>query len=442
MRRPVSTSKARMLGALNFIFFIFFIPALALFKPPAEPYLKYFIVIILLDIFLPFIVALFLFIITPFVNFQKKKIIKMAKGKIESRKENLLVIGVTGSYGKTSTKEFLAELLSNKFKVCKTEENNNTEMGVAKTILEKLHTNHEILVVEMAAYKKGEIKRICDIVRPSIGILTGIGTQHFALFGSQENIIKAKYELIESLPEKGLTIFNGDSNFFLEVFKKTKKPKKFYSLNNPRASLYAKNIREFENRVEFTVCGGGEEAEFRANLMGKQNIPNILAALLVVQELGMKIGENRTKEIVQSLKPFPRTMELRAGVNGIKIIDDSYSGNFEGVISALNYLKNYQDYKKMIVLYPLIELWVVARDVHIKIGRKIGVICDFCILTNNDFAKEIKSGAIEAGLEEQNIKIIEKPSEAVKQIKNLARKGDVVLLENRVPDEIIKSLVV
>ena len=309
--------------------------------------------------------------------------------------------------------------------------------------MEKLNKSHEIFIVEMAAYKRGEIKKICAIAQPSIGILTGIGTQHFALFGSQENIIKTKYELIDSLPDRGLAVFNGDSKFFLEVFRKTKKPKRFYSLNNPCADLCVKDLREFDNRIEFKISDTGiKGTEFRVNLMGRQNVSNILGALLVAKELGIKLDTGIAKEVVQSFKPFSHTMELKRGVNGIIIIDDTYSANFEGAISSLDYLKNYKNSKKAIILHPLIELGSMAGDIHKKIGRKIGEICELCILVNGDFAKEIKAGAMEAKMSGQNIKILEKPIEVVKLVKDFARKDDVVLLENRVPAEIINSLVV
>ncbi|PIQ92685.1 MAG: hypothetical protein COV69_01655 [Parcubacteria group bacterium CG11_big_fil_rev_8_21_14_0_20_39_14] len=453
-RTPVFTQKAQILYTLNLLFFVFLIPILSFFVPlnPVRDlsltglnacYITGFIFMVFADIFLPIIVSFFLGLITPLSNFQKSKIIKRAAKKIGNFREKLLVIGITGSYGKTSTKEFLAKILSERFKVCKTEANNNTEIGVAKTILEKLNKSHEIFIVEMAAYKRGEIKKICAIAQPSIGILTGIGTQHFALFGSQENIIKTKYELIDSLPDRGLAVFNGDSKFFLEVFRKTKKPKRFYSLNNPCADLCVKDLREFDNRIEFKISDTGiKGTEFRVNLMGRQNVSNILGALLVAKELGIKLDTGIAKEVVQSFKPFSHTMELKRGVNGIIIIDDTYSANFEGAISSLDYLKNYKNSKKAIILHPLIELGSMAGDIHKKIGRKIGEICELCILVNGDFAKEIKAGAMEAKMSGQNIKILEKPIEVVKLVKDFARKDDVVLLENRVPAEIINSLVV
>lgn len=436
-KKAVNTGRAKLIIYLNYVFFFSLFP-LCFLIPKSVFFQASISIFLAADVLLPFIVTFFSGLITPFVNLKKRQVLNKAAKKMRSFRESVLVIGITGSYGKTSTKELLYEILSKKFKVLKTEANNNTEMGVAKTILEKLDRSYEIFIVEMAAYKKGEIKRICNIVKPTIGIITGIGSQHFKLFGAQENIISAKYEIIEALPEKGLAIFNGDSNFFMDVFKKTKKPKKFYSVQNSQADVFAKSIKEFKERVEFKIHDKSEEADFRANLVGIQGVSNVLGACLIAKELGINFSE--MKEIIAGFKPFPKTMELKSGINGVMIIDDSYSGNFEGVISSLNYLKNYQDGKKIIVLYPLIELGALSRDIHKKIGKKIGEVCDLCILVNKDFSGEIKDGAVSSGMDAQKIKFAKTSGEAIKRIKDFARKGDVILLENRISPEIIKVL--
>ena len=156
----------------------------------------------------------------PLAVILRNRLIKAAKRTRTSCKK-LLVIGVTGSYGKTSTKEYLAAILSEKFNVLKTREHQNSEVGISECILNELNDRHEIFVVEMGAYNRGGIKLLCDIVQPKIGVLTGINEQHMATFGSQENIIKAKYELIESLPNDGAAFFNGDNTTFQESFLKT-----------------------------------------------------------------------------------------------------------------------------------------------------------------------------------------------------------------------------
>ena len=194
-----------------FLFLICFLAEILLIL-----YFSFVWVIILTIIFIPLI----------FLSFQIPSAIwrKILINKAEEKRlkfKNLLVIGITGSFGKTSTKEFLATILSEKFKVLKTREHQNSEVGMSQCILHELKQEHEIFVCEMGAYNKGGIKLLCDIAKPKIGILTGINEQHMATFGSQENIIKTKYELIESLPEDGIAFFNARNKYCLELYQKT-----------------------------------------------------------------------------------------------------------------------------------------------------------------------------------------------------------------------------
>ena len=171
--------------------------------------------LLIFDILTPAIISAIVLIFQPISVFEKYRLIKKAKNK-RKKFSNLLVIGITGSYGKTSTKEFLYTILVEKFgkdKVLKTKEHQNSEVGISNCILKELNETYEIFIVEMGAYNIGGIKLLCNIAQPKIGILTGINEQHMATFGSQENIIKAKFELINSLPEDGLAILNWDNNF-------------------------------------------------------------------------------------------------------------------------------------------------------------------------------------------------------------------------------------
>jgi len=165
------------------------------------------------------------------------------------------VIGITGSYGKSSTKEFLATILSAKYKVCKTSANRNSEIGVAETVLRELKPEHEIFIVEMGAYRTGEIKAICDIVHPTIGVLTAVSEQHLALFGSLEATKKAKYELIEALPENGIAIFNADNRATRELAEQTLKPKRLYSTERP-ADVSANAITVQPEKLSFSQVIG------------------------------------------------------------------------------------------------------------------------------------------------------------------------------------------
>src|SRR3989344_1442882 len=330
----------------------------------------------------------------PIAVILRNRLIKAAKKKRAGFKK-LLVIGVTGSYGKTSTKEYLAAILSEKFNVLKTREHQNSEVGISECILNELNDRHEIFVVEMGAYNRGGIKLLCDIVQPKIGVLTGINEQHMATFGSQENIIKAKYELIESLPNDGAAFFNGNNQYCQDLFQKTQIRKKLY--------------------------GEGASSAHEENLAG---------AVAVAEFLGLK--QEEVERGVEKIK-LSQTGRVKKGANGIEIIDATYSANPSGVIADLDYLKKWSG-KKILVMPCLIELGQSYREVHRRIGKKIGEVCDLAIITTKDRLKEIREGAPDA-------LFMEKADEIAEKIKSFAKPGDVVLLESRVPSRVISLLI-
>jgi len=361
--------------------------------------------VLALEILFPLFIFLSLLIIQLFVIFAKKRIIKKAKIKRKEFK-NLKVIGITGSYGKTSIKEILYRLLKNKYKVAKTDKHTNTEMGVAKTVLNL--EDADIFICEMGAYKRGEIKAICDIVKPEIGILTGINEQHLALFGNQENIIKGKYELIESLPENGLAIFNGENKYCVELFEKTNKKKLKYN--------FIENIEVGKYGSKFVIDGN----KFEIKLLGKHNALNILGAIEIALELGISLEE--CAKICNELERELGGMVLRKGVGELNIIDSSYSSNPDGVISALEYL-NLWEGKKAIIIPGLIELGFASVEVHKRIEENILKVCDLAITT--------KKGVFE------KIDFVSSPDQIIQKLKDI----DVVLLEGRISKGIINSII-
>jgi len=347
-------------------------------------------VIILTIFFIPLLVLSFQI---P-ASIWRKIIINKAEAK-RAEFKNLLVIGIAGSYGKTSTKEILATILSEKFKVLKTTEHQNSEVGISQCILDNLKPEHEIFVVEMGAYNRGGIELLCNIAKPKIGILTGINEQHLATFGSLEKIIKTKYELIENLPEDGTAFFNAKNKYCLELYEQTRIKKNLY----------------------------GEEAAFSGG-------ENVLGAIAVAGELGMS-GEEISRAVEKIENKMPG-IQIKKGINGLIIIDATYSANPDGVLAHLEYFKKNPG-NKIIVMPCLIELGKAAEKVHKKIGQKIGEVCDLAIITTKDKFEEIKKGAPDA-------LFMENPREIFEKIKFFCREGDMVLLESRVPSELIDLL--
>jgi UDP-N-acetylmuramoyl-tripeptide--D-alanyl-D-alanine ligase len=389
-------------------------------------------------------------IFQPFTVLIRSQIIQKAKKRRESLK-NLIVIGITGSYGKTSTKEFLATILSEKYKVLKTKEHQNSEVGISQCILNDLKPEHEIFIVEMGAYNRGGIKLLCDITKPKIGILTGINEQHMATFGSQENIIKTKYELIESLPKDGLAVFNGNNKYCLELYQKTNLTKKiiFHTMhtnstivkNVCNGELCAENIKVEKEFIYFKAFSrDGGFADFKLNLIGAQNIENLLMAICCAKELGMNLKE--IAKACEKIKPEQGGMKLIKTKKGLNIIDSTYSANPDGVMAHLDYLKIWEG-KKVIVMPCLIELGKASIDIHKKIGEGIGQVCDLAIITTKERFKEIEEAVFAKATASQRkteIIFMEDPKEIVERIKTFCQPGDVVILEGRIPKEIHKFL--
>ena len=355
-------------------------------------YLPLFLVIILTILFFPLFVLSFQ--IPTFL--WRKIIIKKATKKREKFK-NLKVIGITGSYGKTSTKEFLATTLSEKFKVLKTKEHQNSEIGISRCILNELRPEHQVFVVEMGAYNKGGIKLLCNIVKPQIGMITGINEQHLATFGTMENLLSAEggKELIESLPKEGIIFFNGKNKYCLEIYQKTKIKKKLYGQDAP-------------------LC-----------------LENLEGAKAVAKELGLS-EEEILRGVEKIENKFPG-IQLKKGINGLNVIDATYSANPDGIMAHLEYLKTFSG-KKIIIMPCLIELGQASKEVHRRIGRKISEVCDLAIVTTKDRLKEIKETAPHA-------LFIEKSEEILKKIKEFCQPGDVILLESRLPNKVIEFLI-
>jgi len=324
-------------------------------------------------------VAMFVLLTNIPAKIYQQFIIQKAKQKIKEHSD-LLVIGITGSYGKSSTKEFLAQILSQKFKVLKTPANFNTDIGIAKTILKDLKKEHQIFVCEMGAYKKGEIKALCEIVKPKIGLITGLNEQHQALFGSLENTISAKFELIEALPKKGLAVFNGYNKYCFEMSKKAKK---------------------MGRRVKVAKK---EKNNLKINFAGECFLENIHMAKAVAEELGME-----SKKIIQLIEKIDlpaQTMKIIKKKNLI-LINSTYNSNPQGVLAALDFLKTFKG-QKIFVFQPIIELGKASSRVHEEIGKKAGEVCDQIILTNENNYQDFLKGAKEKATLKKDLPEIKK----------------------------------
>ena len=309
--------------------------------------------IALTPLFLPVLLIIAHFVMLPIESANNKRYINKAKKKI-NKYPNLIKIGITGSVGKTSTKFILNSLLAEKFDVCITPHSFNTPMGITKVVLDYLKPNHEVLITEMGAKQIGDIKFLCDIVNPTYGILTGVGSQHLATFGSLENIAKTKNELIESLPkDKGVAVFNGDNNASLPLYEKCQTEKFLTSQTDNTAFVHAENIKVTNKGISFKLCIGEESIICKTKLLGQHNLQNILLCCALAHKLGLTMEQ--LKIGIAKIEPINHRLELK-NENGLIILDDSFNSSVEGSKSALDVLKLFENGKKIVVTPGLIEL--------------------------------------------------------------------------------------
>jgi len=359
----------------------------------------------------------------PFVEKAKKRDVARAKEILETIKP--IVIGVTGSYGKSTTKEFIAHLLSQKYKVAKTIGSQNTVLGVARCIIDGVRADTEFLVVEMGAYKKGEVRAISEIVRPSIGVVTGIEPQHLSLFGSVENIKAAKFELIETLADNGMAIFNFSNPFCQELAKKARKLSKRLSvLDYYQTKIVSKTI----NGISFEVYEGKDRKRLYAPVMGEHFVENLGGAILIARKLG--VSWEKIKKGCKTLEMPDKTMAVYKLKGGSYIVDDSYNSTPRGFSSALAYLRLFPNSEKVVITPGVIELGSVSGGVHRKLGKEMAMIVDEIILTDSEFERDL---AIGLGLKRNKLLVMKDPIVLENKIKGMINKGSVILLEGKVP---------
>lgn len=355
---------------------------------------------------------------------------RMALKKLNSM-NNLKVVGITGSYGKTSSKNILNEILNVKYNSITTPKNLNTPYGLIITINNHLDKFDNVFIAEMGAYKIGEIKELCDLVKPKYGILTRIGKAHMELFGSQENIQKGKFELIERLPSDGVAVLNSDDPLQVNYNLKNKVKVLWIGIDND-ADFKASNINvsNIGTTFDLVIKGDKNKYKFETKLLGYANIYNILAAIALGYEFGINI--NQLQSAVKSVKPIEHRLELKK--NGdIYYIDDAYNSNPVGSKMALDVL-NLMPGKKIIVTPGMIELGSIEDEENTIFGENIADVCDEVILIGDKQTKAIQKGLKNKKYDEKHIYILEDVIDAFDLIKKLKGKDTYVLLENDLPD--------
>ncbi|MDD6811046.1 MAG: UDP-N-acetylmuramoyl-tripeptide--D-alanyl-D-alanine ligase [Lachnospiraceae bacterium] len=384
---------------------------------------------------------LLLFILLPvlvlFVNFLNRPIEKGVNqhyindaARILKEMPNLTIIGVTGSYGKTSVKYYLSKLLSTQFSVLHTPGNYNTTLGVVRTIREQMKSFHEIFICEMGAREVGDIKEICDLVHPKYGIITSIGPQHLQSFHSIDNVIGTKFELADAIPEDGIVFLNYDNEYIRNH--KTDKQIVSYGTVQEGATYCAYNISVSKEGSAFRMKDStGKEYEFHTRLVGNHNVQNIAGAIAVANTLGIPM--EKLIYPVKQLESVPHRLQLLKQGNRT-ILDDSYNSNKNGFKAALDTLAMFDDLR--ILMTPgMVELGEKQYSENKEVGMYAHDKCDYAILVGREQTKPIQDGLMETGFAANRMIIVDSLQEAFQMVNAIpGEKHKVVLIENDLPD--------
>ncbi len=341
----------------------------------------------------------------------------------------LTVIGITGSYGKTSVKYFLTALLRTRYHVLMTPESYNTPMGVVKTIRGDLRATHEIFVCEMGAKYLHDIRELCDIVHPKHGMITSIGPQHLETFHSMEHIISTKLELAEALPEDGLLFANTDC----QLLKEHLPNRNCISYGTGDGACYrAEDMRVSWHGTDFTVVAPKEETcDFHTKLIGSHNVINLLGAIAASHQLGIPLRDLRPA--VSRLESVPHRLQL-LDRGQMTIIDDAYNSNPSGAAAALETFALF-DACRILITPGMVELGDQQEAYNQKFGVQAAAVCHFVILVGAKQTLPIYHGLRDAGYPSEQIAVVENIHQAMQaawDVKTTLRK--VVLLENDLPD--------
>ena len=347
-----------------------------------------------------------------------------------------MVVGITGSYGKTSTKYFTEALLEPRFRVLKTRASFNTILGVCRAINEELGPEHKVMIVEMGAYRRGEIRDMARLVKPHIGVLTAIGPQHLERFGSIETIEKAKFELLEALAPDDIAVINNDDPRIRRLAGAKWLPNvQRYGIDaaNGAVDLAAEDISHGPDGLSFTMVErNGTRTPMKTRLIGLHNVSNILAAATVAKAAG--VSPQEMARAVGRLQPVPHRLEVHTDANGVTIIDDAYNSNPVGAFNALDALAEFQTGRKVLVTPGMVELGVEQDARNEEFGAKAAKTCDFVILVGTRQTAPIRRGLESAGFEAEHITSVRNLNEGLEALKGIVRAGDVVLFENDLPD--------
>ncbi len=337
------------------------------------------------------------------------------------RRVNIEVIAVTGSSGKTTTKNLISSVLEEQYSVCKTEKNHNNEIGLPLTLL-KLTEEYDVCVVEMGMRGLGQIAELTSIAEPTIGVVTNVGTAHMELLGNRRNIARAKAELIEALPAEGTAVLNMDDEFVAGMEKKAKGRVIGYGMC-AQAMVQALDIEYETGRTRFTCRSFDEVFPVKMSLVGEHNVYNALAAISVARTLGITsykiqralantVGEEMRQEVIE--------------IDGKYFINDAYNANPQSVQAGIESLKQYGKGRKIVVLGDMLELGSAAEKYHTELATPLFNAGVEVLITVGELSAKLAKKAKEYGLKSM---ACSDTKEAAQELSNIIEQNDIILIK-------------
>lgn len=370
-------------------------------------------------------------ILNPFEKRIKTRFKLKAVNKLNTMSD-VNVIGITGSFGKTSIKNIIGHVLGEHERTLITPESYNTPMGLTITINKFLSPFHQNFIAEMGAYYEGEIQELCDMVSPSVGVVSSVGPQHLETFKTIGTITKTKMELIESLPSDGLGILNLDNEYIKNYKIKNDVLVKWYSLKDETADIFAYDIKYVDGIMIFKIKFNGNIHLIESNLLGQHNVENILAAILVSDYKGIEIQEIINS--ISTLKPIKNRLELNKLNKNLYILNDAFNSNPVGIYEALNILNSFENKIKIVITPGLIDLGSITHEFHVKLGEDLISLAEYIYIVGNTNKKDLKFGAVNSQKQLTNYFEVDNFLEAY----DMATKIDgekVILIANDLPDK-------
>lgn len=371
------------------------------------------------------------------VNDVVKSIQDIAKYKREN--SNVKVVGITGSVGKTSTKDIVASVLSQKYKVLKTKGNYNNEIGLPLTILSL--KDEEIMVLEMGMSAFGEMRLLTNIAKPDIAAITNIGTSHIGILGSRENILKAKLEILEGLDKNGKLVINNDNDLLNKWYNSEKLVTNVntYGIEN-NSDYMAYEIKLSENGSIYKINLDNKIYNINVPVSGEHFVYNSLCAIAIGKILGLS-----NEEIIKGISDFELTkkrMEIIKTESNLLIINDCYNASYDSMKAAIEYMGTLSN-RKIAILGDMLELGSFSEELHEKVGKEVAKNNIDILVTIGKESENIALGAEKEGMKKQDIYIFNIKEDAIQKIKEIVKNGDAVLIKasNAMKfDEITKEL--